>query len=245
MTRRGRLWALVAGAGAIVGAALAVTGRGPGADTAPRPAGQRPPLTLVTSLPLVFPEEFTIEDGGSKALTAIEARYSVVPIATTDEPSLRQARLLLLAHPLAQTAENLVTLDAWVRGGGRVLLLADPMLEWPSERPLGDKLRPPPGFADTGLLGHWGLTLHPPAERGPASRELGGRPVLAWSPGKLAGSCRIGPAGFAAYCKVGRGQVTVVADADFLNVDQLDGPAGENLEALLAELLTLERGASH
>ena len=34
-----------------------------------------------------------------------------------------------MAQPLAQTAENLVTLDTWVRRGGRVLLLADPLLE--------------------------------------------------------------------------------------------------------------------
>ena len=45
---------------------------------------------------------------------------------------------MLLAHPMAQTADALVDLDRWVRGGGRVLLLADPRLEWPSERPLGD-----------------------------------------------------------------------------------------------------------
>ena len=73
-----------------------------------------------------------------------------------------------MAHPLAQTAENLVALDAWVRGGGRVLLLADPMLEWPSKRPLGDPLRPPPMFMDTGLLAHWGLRLDAPDERGPS-----------------------------------------------------------------------------
>ena len=62
-----------------------------------------------------------------------------------------------MAQPLAQPAEDLVALDDWVRGGGRVLLLADPMLEWPSKRPLGDPLRPPPMFMDTGLLAHWGL----------------------------------------------------------------------------------------
>ena len=76
----------------------------------------------------------------------------MVPISVTDGAELAKGRLLLMAHPLAQTAENLVALDAWVRRGGRVLLLADPMLEWPSKRPLGDPLRPPPMFADTGLL---------------------------------------------------------------------------------------------
>ena len=59
-------------------------------------------------------------------LRVLETRYAVMPIATTDARSLKQARLLLMAHPLAQPAENLVDLDQWVRDGGRVLLLADP-----------------------------------------------------------------------------------------------------------------------
>ena len=207
----------------------------------PRPEAQRPPLMLLTTLPLIFSEGFTLHEGGSKALTAIEARYQVVPIATTDAASLKQARLLLLAHPLAQPAETLVDLDRWVRAGGRVLLLADPRLEWPSERPLGDKLRPPPAFADTGLLEHWGLRLDAPEEAGPRQLKLGGRAILAWSPGVLSGSCRIGEAGFVARCRIGKGQATVVADADFLNVDLLDGPTENNLDALLAELAALER----
>ena len=243
MPRRVRTWAIFAGLGVAVASALALANRDHVGDSEPRKA--RPPLMIVTSLPIVFPDEFTLKENGSKALTALEQRYSVVPIASTDAASLKKGKLLLMAHPQAQAAENLVALDDWVRAGGRVLLLADPLLEWPSTRPLGDKLRPPPGFADTGLLQHWRLTLEPPRESGPASRELGGKQVLAWSPGKLSGSCRIGAAGFAAYCTVGRGDVTVVADADFLNVDQLDGPTEDNLNALLAELATLERRASH
>lgn len=241
--RWARTWGFGLALCALVASALALAGRNGSPDIAPRE--QRPPMMILTSLPLMFPDEFAIQGGGSKALTALETRYKVVPVATTDAASLKQGRLLLMAHPLAQTAENLVALDDWVRRGGRVLLLADPRLEWPSKRPLGDKLRPPPSFADTGLLKHWGLTLESPAEGGPVSRELGKKQVLAWSPGTLSGSCRIGAAGFAAYCTIGRGQVTVVADADFLNVDQLDGPTEHNLDALLAELATLERPASH
>jgi hypothetical protein len=220
-------------------AALALVGRGGNDRIGPRPEAQRPPLMLLTTLPLIFSEGFTLQEGGSKALAAIETRYRVVPIATTNAESLSQARLLLLAHPLAQPAEALVDLDRWVREGGRVLLLADPRLEWPSGRPLGDKLRPPPAFADTGLLAHWGLRLDAPDETGPREVELGDRPILALSPGVLSGSCRIGGAGFVARCRIRKGQATVVADADFLNVDQFDGSS--NLDALLAELAALER----
>ena len=222
-------------------AALALVGRGRDERIGPRPEAQRPPLMLLTTLPLIFSEGFTLQEGGSKALSAIEQRYRVIPIATTDAASLKEARLLLLAHPLAQPAEALVDLDKWVRGGGRVILLADPRLEWPSERPLGDKLRPPPAFADTGLLAHWGLRLDAPDEAGPKQLRLGSRQILAWSPGVLTGSCRIGEAGFVARCRIGKGQATVVADADFLNVDLLDGPTENNLDALLAELAALER----
>ena len=218
--------------------ALAVRENTP--DISPRPEAKRPALMLLTTLPLVFPEEFSLQGGGSKALTALETRYRVVPIATTDAKSLGQGRMLMLAHPLAQPAEALVDLDRWVRDGGRVMLLADPRLEWPSSRPLGDKLRPPPAFADTGLLAHWGLALEPPYGSARGKRELGGRVVFADSPGTLSGSCRLGELGFVAHCSIGKGKATVVADADFLNADQLEGGGQSNLDGLLAELAQLE-----
>ena len=152
-------------------------------------------MLLLTSLPLVLPDKFTLEGGGSPALKALETRYRVVPISVTDQAELARGRLLLMAHPLAQPAEDLVALDAWVRGGGHVLLLADPMLEWPSARPLGDPLRPPPMFMDTGLLAHWGLRLDAPDERGPQEGMLGGHKVMTASPGRLAGRCAIGGEG--------------------------------------------------
>ena len=147
-----------------------------------------------------------------------------------------------VAHPLAQSAENLVVLDDWVRSGGRVLLLADPMLEWPSKRPLGDPLRPPPMFMDTGLLAHWGLRLDPPDERGPAPRKLGGYDILTVSPGGLAGRCSISADRLVARCRIGKGEASVVADADLLDIDQLGPRAAHNLDGLIAELASLERG---
>jgi len=206
----------------------------------PPPSRERPTLLLLTSLPLLFNEDFSLQGGGSKPLTALQAKYRVVPISVTDRQELSKGRLLLMAHPLAQTANNLVALDAWVRGGGRVLLLADPLLEWPSKRPLGDPLRPPPMFADTGLLAHWGLRLDAPDERGPVKRQLGGYNVLTISPGELSGTCAISRDGLVAHCRVGKGNATVVADADLLNVDAL-GPAAEhNLDGLIEELANLE-----
>jgi hypothetical protein len=206
----------------------------------------KPTLALLTSLPLVFGERFSIEGGGSPTLTRLERRYRVSPLAVADSRSLKGHRLLLMAHPRAQPAEALVELDAWVRRGGRVLLLADPKLDWHSNRPLGDPLRPPPDFADTGLLAHWGLGLDGPVVDGPRFGEVGGYDVMTASPGVLRSrsrGCTVEGGGLMAHCRVGRGGATVIADADFLNVEgegALDGPTQHNLDLLIAELGRLE-----
>jgi hypothetical protein len=208
----------------------------------PRKPAERPPLMLITTLPILFPEEFTLKAIDSPAFLVIDHRYRLIPIGTTQAGELRRARMLMMAHALAQPAEALVDLDRWVRDGGRLLLLADPKLDWPSKRALGDTLRPPPVFADTGLLAHWGLRLDAPAEDGLAMRELGGFKVQTSSPGRLQGrGCKIGRDGFVAHCKVGKGRVTVVADADFLRLFDGAGYDADNANGLLAELAALER----
>jgi len=225
----------------IVAAAIAVAvGRREPAAPPPRPPGERPTLLLLTSLPLVLPEQFSLKGGGSPALRALETRYRVVPISVTDKADLARGRLLLMAHPLAQPAEDLVALDDWVRGGSHVLLLADPLLEWPSSRPLGDPLRPPPMFMDTGLLAHWGLRLDAPDVPGPWEGTLGGQKIMTASPGRLVGGCAIGEGGLVAHCRIGKGAATIIADADFLDAERLGRPA--NLDALLVELAALEQG---
>ena len=205
---------------------------------APRPPAERPPLLLLTSLPLVFGESFSLDSLGSPALARLGERYRVVPIALANSASLKGQRLLLMAHPRAQTAEALVELDAWVRGGGLLLLLADPLLEWPSQRPFGDPLRPPPSFADTGLLAHWGISLVAPDRRGTVEERIDGRRVRFASPGTV-DSLRFTLLAHrrAARGTVGRGRVTVIADADWLASE-------DNLDALLAELDRLESPAN-
>ena len=207
----------------------------------PRAISKRPTLLLLTTLPLMFGESFGLESNGSSALKALETRYVVRPISVADAKTLAQNQLLLMAHPLAQPAEALVDLDAWVRRGGRLLLLADPALDWHSALPLGDARRPPPAFADTGLLGHWGLRLDAPDERGPTMRRLRGHDVLTASSGELVGKCAVSGDRLVSRCRIGCGQVTVVADADFRNGEDLDGPTEHNLGAMLAELAALER----
>jgi hypothetical protein len=218
-----RLWAGAALLAALGGvAALAVADRSE-APVAARPPAERPTLALLTSLPLLFGESFSLDSGGSPALTRLDQRYKVVPIGVADAASLNDQTLLLMAHPRAQPAEALAELDQWVRGGGRVLLLADPRLDWPSARPVGDRLRPPPAFADTGLLAHWEVRLSGPD------------PSDATSAGRLESRrCQISADGLVAHCAVGKGHATIIADADFLNGE----PQG--LDLLIAELARLE-----
>ena len=198
---------------------------------------EQPVLMLITGLPLVAGERFAVDAFGSPALTRLEQDFRVRPIGISDRASLGRGNLLLMAQPRAQPAEALVDLDRWVRAGGRVAILADPRLDWPSERPLGDALRPPSDFADTGLLAHWGLTLDAPAVAGAVARRLGNSTVMASSPGTLrrgaAGACAILNDGFVARCRIGKGTALIVADADFIN------GKGTNLDALAAALKAL------
>lgn len=206
------------------------------------PAAPRPTLHLMTPLPLLFGEEFAL-DSGKPAVTAyLERHYRLAPV---DLPSQLPAGATLLAvQPRALPPEELVALDSWVRRGGRLVLLADPLLEWPSKRPLGDRLRPPLMFADTGLLGHWGLRLDAPDERGPVAAAAPFDALLV-SPGRLVrtgGTCPVLPGGRRADCRLGRGRAIIIADADWLDLAAVSA-AGGKPDSNLAALGTLLRAA--
>lgn len=184
-----------------------------------KPAAQKPRLLLLTRLPVLFGEGFSLDSARSPLLDELGKTHEVTAIDRTDAASLARGRMLVMAQPRAQTAENLIALDSWVRAGGRLVLFADPRLDWPSELPLGDLNRPPPMFADTGLLGHWGLRLDAPDKAGPAEALLEARAVTTSSPGRLVrtgGDCTIADGGLTAHCSLGAGQAIVVADADLL-----------------------------
>lgn len=214
--------------------------------SAPKPAStDRPQLALLTSLPIMFGEGFSLDAPSSPIRQHLEADYRLHPIGVADAGSLKGQKLLFMAHARAQPASALADLDQWVRDGGHLLLLTDPLLSWHSERPLGDPLRPPLSFADTALLAHWGLALSGPDPVGPATRWIGNVKVAAVSPGALAssGACAVESDEFVARCTIGKGEVTVIADADWLDVNegnQTPGPSSDlGLDALTRELARL------
>ena len=109
-----------------------------------------------------------------------------------------------------------------------MVLLADPWLGWESQRPLGDTLRPPFTYPDTGLLQHWGLRLTRPARLNEQKVDLAGEQVTMEGVGNLERSspaCRLIAEEVAVTCKIGKGRVTVVADADWA----LSGMRGSGL----------------
>lgn len=209
----------------------------------------KPEIFALTSLPLLFEEGFEL--GPSRHVTAVYLRenYKLRPI---DLPSqLPPGATLFAAQPRALPAEELVALDLWVRGGGNVLLLADPMLEWPSKRPIGDRLQPPIQYADTGLLAHWGLRLNAPDrtqfEKTGIRRsiDVGDFSVGNSDPGRLylieERGCVLSAEGVIARCSIGKGRATIIADADFLNVGDGEASPGnhDNLPFLTSELTRL------
>lgn len=196
-------------------------------ESAVPPSPARPELHLITALPLLFPEQFGLDSELPAVTRWIEQHYRLTAI---DLPSqLPPGATLLMIQPRALPAEELVALDGWVRRGGRLLLLADPRLEWPSERPLGDRLRPPPMFPDTGLLGHWGLQLEAPERSEPVS----GGGVTYRSAGTLSssGPCEVED-GRVARCRIGRGRAVIVADADWIGDEANHDSLGTLIDSL-------------
>ena len=202
----------------------------------------KPTIHVLTSLPLLFDEGFGLGPAKGEAAAFLREHYTLKPI---DLPSqLPKGAVLLAAQPRALPAEELVALDKWVRDGGKLLLLADPLLEWKSERAFGDRLRPPVSFADTGLLANWGLRLDAPDARGLRHFPNEMANVDTLSPGKLVkvgGPCSDDAEGISASCSLGQGEVFIIADADWLDVKGVRNAGGNSKENLIVLDLQLSR----
>jgi hypothetical protein len=196
-------------------------------------AVDRPPLLMMTGLPLIWGESgpFDPSSRPAAAYSALQREFAIRPIDYLDARGLAGVPLLLLAQPRLLEPRELVALDAWIRAGGRTLILADPDLAWPSRLPAGDPRRPPPISQLSPLLEHWGLRLRAGEARPIVVAHLDGRGetrrlVLA-APGRLeaSGPCRLGSQPWLAACRIGDGRAMVVADADLLRDDLWTAPS--------------------
>ena len=192
-------------------------------------------IGVSTSLPLLWGESGDIRGQLAQtaprhwALEALEQRGKVVPLDTLAGPqglSLPANGLLVLIQPRPLSPEENVALDAWVRGGGRVLLFADPMLTAESAYPIGDPRRPEAIAMLSPILRHWGLELEFDDTQPAGERMLS--PFGIAVPVDLHGrfqanrraSCRLVTDGFAADCTIGRGRVIVLGDAALFDGDE-------------------------
>jgi len=206
---------------------------------APRPVDSRPkpPLGLMTTLPLLWSEggieaDLSKDAAPHPAFTRLSDHYNITPVDDLKAWAPKSKQLLLLAQPRTFAPDELVWIDNWVLQGGHVLILADPALQWGSLYPLGDKRRPLFTSMLSPLFAYWGVELALPlADEAPVSmRKIGVfniRTVTAgeWLPKApgAEGSCAILAKGLLADCRIGKGRAVLMADADFLDTAFWEG----------------------
>ena len=205
------------------------------AFTRPTPHAPKPSLGLMTTLPLQWSEGGVEADLAEDAVphpafARLNRRYDVRPLDNVRD--LAKRRMLFLAQPRAFSPNELVQLDSWVRKGGRLLILADPALQWGSLYPLGDKRRPLFTSMLSPLFTHWGLELVLPiADAEPmAIRKIGKLSIRTQTPGEWlkigrgdSARCALEDGGLLADCKIGKGRALLVADADLLDTVYWEG----------------------
>ncbi len=189
-----------------------------------RPVEHRPDLMLMTGLPVIWGEGGAFDPQSRPAAfhSMLQREFRVRAIDTIDERGLATGRLLLLAQPRALAPEELVAVDAWVRSGGKVLVLQDPALLWPTRLPLGDLRRPPPVGLLGPLLDHWGIEVQRRVETRVTAAEIDVgdtlRRLLLPAPGRVvihSPACAA-MQHWLARCRIGRGEALILADADLI-----------------------------
>lgn len=215
-------------------------------------APARPALALMGTIPIYWGEadglgELLVPgDTGHWARPVLEQRFRLVPLDYLSADALAQHHTLLLAQPRALSPEENVALDGWVRGGGSLLLFADPIMTGESRFNLGDRRRPQDVALLSPILSHWGLELRfdEGQEAGLRFLDTGNDLV----PVNLAGhfqrtqesGCWVGREGLIATCWLGDGLAILVADAAVLD---LEGPH-EGAESLLLGLSDIMLGVT-
>lgn len=166
-------------------------------------------------------------------LQALGARWGLrgVRAVTYEAIDGLPVMVVMLRRPLAYS--EAIDLDAWVRAGGRALVLAEPGRSWAGP---GDSVEP--NLRDS----TWGLRL---VARGDGPLALpGGGTLMLRNAGRWTASdgCSLRIDGFVAECRPGEGRVLLVADTGLLDRNAMDlngngldsatGMVGQLVEAL-------------
>jgi hypothetical protein len=205
---------------------------------------QRERTGLFTTLPILWNESADLarmlapDEQPHWAKAAIAHGGKIVPLDTLAASALKPLQYLVMAQPRPLSPDENVALDGWVRGGGKLLLFADPMLTEDTVFALGDKRRPQDIVMLDPILKHWGLRLEFDSEdefqEGPT--RMMGMTVPINMPGRLIAEppqCKAWDDGYLATCQIGQGRVVVLADAAVLERNDSSGVQGKALDQLL------------
>lgn len=187
-------------------------------------------ITILSSLPLeqTYGETVAARLHGevqvAPVLASLRDQFTVRLIDDATASDFAETDVLLLAHPRALSPQSLVEIDAWVRAGGKAIILADGLSSWPPSYPLGDPRNPPVTSMLTPLLTHWGLRLDAPspADSGLHVWRQGRHRLHLLSAGRFVrenGGCALSNDGIYGDCTIGAGRVLLLADADLLHGD--------------------------
>lgn len=231
-------------------------------DPEPEVPVERHKLALMTSLPIYWPEGSDIASLVDKhsetpwVRETLERRYEITPLdsltGNEGEPApIKQFEWLVIAQPRGLSPADNEGLDAWVREGGKLLYVLDPMLTGHYSVALSDPSHPTAVGLIPPVILRWGMTLRfddfQPLELREADYGKGTVPVqvagevilleefegLSDDQSAARGNCTILGDGIAAQCFVGAGQVFLLADAAILEMPDAQGPAEEQLLSLL------------
>lgn len=197
----------------------------------------------MTSLPIYWPADADIEQIASGEApiphqrSILEWQWELVPLdtlspipgLTPDAPMtdpLAGLEQIAIIQPRALTPQDNVALDDWVRAGGRVLLVLDPMLSGNYRFAVGDPRRPIDVALIPPVVERWGLTIAAREGQDPDLRKVlyeADQPDGPYILRSLAGEisevegadpdCDFYAERIVAQCRVGEGLVTLAADA--------------------------------
>jgi hypothetical protein len=207
-------------------------------------ANDKPRVTLMTALPLMWGEGTPADvlagrSGKSETLRIIETAFDVRAIDTISAKTLGRD-IAIIAQPRRLTPEELVAFDKWLLGGGRAMIFADPELVWPSSYGPGDSRRAPPVELLDPLFAHWRVALGD-SDRQERMVSINGVPVKLLAAGAWQGpkSCTVVvPEVF--DCRIGRGRVLLVGDADLLDARLWSENDADNAAWILDRLKELD-----
>jgi hypothetical protein len=201
------------------------------------------PIGLFSSVPLVFSDTGGFDVPLAWQFTVIADHGKPVPLDSLvgegGRDPLAGINRLIVAQPRALSPAENAALDAWVRAGGQLLLLADPMYTGHSRFALGDPRRPQAIAMLSPLLEHWGLRLdfddkQPGGEHRASAMGLA---VPVDLPGRFSitsgSDCRLWDEGLVATCRIGKGRVYALADATVIDPDGADSAHAKALSGLL------------